>query len=287
MSAPLALALNLDAEIELARAHRYQRTREMTERVRALALAMKPGLPRGAFVVDPLGEAAPPDATPIAWCPTPSARAALHAAGVPLASAPDVSILARVNARPFAFALSDGELEGAVLVRDLEAALAALARPGAWLLKRSFGVSGRGQRPVRGGEATEADARFVAASLRDDGALVIEPRVTIARELSVHAWVTAAGTQIRSIREQTIDAHGAFVGSTHARALEASVRDPLVATAERVGAALADAGYAGPFGVDAYLHRGDGAGPLALRTLSEINARYCMGWDDVDGWLAP
>jgi hypothetical protein len=104
--------------------------------------------------------------------------------------------------------------------------------------------------------------------------------VTITDELSVHAWQTSR-TCVRSIRRQIVDAHGAFVGSALATALSPATERALVDTAERVGSALGAAGYVGPFGVDAFVHAG------GLRTLSEINARYCMGWDDVDGWLPP
>lgn len=286
--APLAFVLNFDAELELEGGKSYQPTAPMTERIERLAREIRPSLPRGSAVVYPLGERAPAGAIPIAWCPTPRALAAIRAAGLVAPAAPPVEMLARVNARPFAFALAPEELPGAVLVRDLDAASAALARPGSWLLKRCFGVAGRGQRPVRGGEASEADLAFVAASLRRDGALLIEPRVGIARELSVHAWAVAGVTRVRSLREQTVDAHGAFVRSAPAREVEASVRDALEQSALHVGAALLAAGYEGPFGVDAYLHRGtSGAAPLTLRALSEVNARYCMGWDDADGWQPP
>ncbi len=287
MKAAFAFVLNLDAELELERGVRYQPTKEIIARVEGLARAMRPGLPPASVVLDPLGEAAPPDAQPIAWCPTTRALRSIRAAGLSVPRVPDLTVLTRVNARPFAFELAPDELAGALLVRDVDAARAALERPGEWLLKRCFGVSGRGQRRVRGGQVSAADTSFVAASIENDGALVIEPRVVITRELSVHAWIAGGTTHVRSIREQTTDAHGAFVRSDHVRDLEASIREPLVDGAVRVGEALIAAGYEGPFGVDAYLHRGPGDAPLSLRTLSEINARYCMGWDDVDGWLAP
>jgi len=287
MSGALAFVLNFDAELELEHGPRYQRPRAMAARVESIAASMRSSLPSGSSVIDPLGQSAPDDATPIAWCPTPLALAAIRSAGLGAPSVPDVAVLTRVNARPFAFALAGEELEGSVLARDLDAAHRALARPGAWLLKRCFGVSGRGQRPVRGGETSAHDTSFIAASLRDHGALVIEPRVVIVRELSVHAWKSAERTHVRSIRQQEVDAHGAFVASALARDLEGATEASLVQTAERVGDALGTAGYVGPFGVDAYEHRGDGTHPLTLRALSEINARYCMGWDERDGWLPP
>lgn len=283
----LAFVLNFDAELELEAGARYQPTASMRERVARLAQEMQPRLPSRSRVIFPLGERAAPDAIPIAWCPTPRARDSIREAGLPLPISPTLEVLTRVNARPFTFELAGDELPGAVLVRDLASANEALARPGAWLLKRCFGLSGRGQRRVRGGETREQDLAFVAASLRNDGALLIEPRVVITRELSVHAWAFDGATHVRSLREQIVDEHGAFVRSGAAQDVESSVRDVLEQTAQRVGAALLAAGYHGPFGVDAYLHRGAGEGALTLRALSEINARYCMGWDEADGWLPP
>jgi hypothetical protein len=132
---------------------------------------------------------------------------------------------------------------------------------------------------VRGGETSAADLAFVEASIRRHGAIVIEPRLTIVRELSVHAWARRDRTDVRSIRAPTVDRFGAFVASARATDLHAATERALVDTAERVGAALETAGYFGPFGIDAIVHA------RGLRTLSEINARYCMGWDEGDQWL--
>lgn len=286
MSEAFALVLNFDAELELDRGADYQPTRPTIARMTELARAMRSTLPEGAFVIAPLDETGESRARSIAWCPTARARKIVSTARRPPLDGPDDAVIARVNARPFAHALSEGELSGAVLVHDLESAERALARPGAWLLKRVFGVSGRGQRPVRGGETSESDRAFIAASLARHGAIVIEPRVRIERELSVHAWRTDI-THVRSIRAPVVDAYGAFTESAVATHVSSTVENALVDTAMRVGGALGAAGYRGPFGVDAYLHRGDGTQPLALRALSEINARYCMGWDERDGWLPP
>jgi hypothetical protein len=280
---PLAFFLNLDAELELEAGRRYQATDATKARMHALAIAMRSSLPRGA-VVFPLGDPAPRDARAIAWCPTPQVLARIDQAGLARPDAPGVEVLARVSERGFAFALSEGELPGAVRVADEETAWSALSRPGEWLLKRAFGLSGRGQRPVRGGALSEADRAFVRASLARGRALYVEPRVVIRRELSVHAWVTRRGVAPRTIREQHVDRFGAFVASARA-SLDRDTERALLHGAERVGLALIDAGYTGPFGVDAFEYEGPHG--VALRTLSEINARYCMGWDDDDGWLPP
>lgn len=280
---PLAFFLNLDAELELDAGRRYQATDATQQRMHALATAMRASLPQGAIVF-PLGEAPRSDARAIAWCPTPQVLARIAAHGLALPDAPSVDVLTRVNERGLAFALSEGELPGAARIASEDAAWSALDRPGEWLLKRAFGLSGRGQRPVRGGALSEADRAFVRASLAKGRALYVEPRVSIRRELSVHAWATPRGAAPRTIREQRVDRFGAFVASARAT-LPPDAEYALFDTAECVGRALIEAGYFGPFGVDAFEY--DGPHGLALRTLSEINARYCMGWDDDDGWLPP
>jgi hypothetical protein len=281
----VAFFLNFDAELELEGGPRYTPTRAIEERTRQLATAMRPTLPTDAVIVHPLGEVASTEAIAITWSPTPRALRFVDAAGLTRPTfAPSIDVLRRVNDRRFAFALAD-ELAGACSVANADEAREALARPGEWLLKRCFGVSGRGQRRVRGGDTSALDLAFVEASLRKHGALVIEPRVPIERELSVHAWQVDGRTKVRSFREPIVDSRGQFVRSRNAAGLTPSIRDSLEATAIRVGAALHAAGYDGPFGIDAFVYRVNGR--LELRALSEINARFCMGWDEADGWLAP
>jgi hypothetical protein len=60
-------------------------------------------------------------------------------------------------------------------------------------------------------------------------------------------------------------------------AAEQGVVARLAEEAARVAAALASAGYFGPFGIDAYTYRAHG-GALELQVRSEINARYSMGF---------
>lgn len=289
-----AWVLNLDAEGELEAGRRYSPSARVVEAVRSRAADFARGLPPGDVVLAP-GIGAAPGALREslasrqgrAFCPTPQALAIARTWGVVLSSAPDVEVLRRVNERGFATELADGELPGALRAIDEETVLSRVARPGLtgeWLAKRGFGQAGRGQRPLRAGAVSEADRAWIAASLRR-GALYVEPRVTIVKELSVHGWVKG-DVDLRTIREMRTGPSRAFLDSTLARDLDARTEQALVDTAERVGRALAAAGYFGPFGVDAFSYRTP-SGSLALRTLSEINARFCMGWDARDGWDPP
>ena len=66
----------------------------------------------------------------------------------------------------------------------------------------------------------------------------------------------------------------------HAAPSEVSPRhdESLQAGFEAAGRALTHAGYSGPFGIDAYVHREPGGKREVLNPLSEINARFTMDW---------
>jgi hypothetical protein len=180
--------------------------------------------------------------------------------------------------------LAEGELESvlrATTLGEIESHVSSPGMTGEWLLKRAFGVAGRGQRPVRAGKLTDVDRAWVLASLRR-APLYVEPRVPIGREFSIHAWARER-VDLRSIREQRVGPNRAWLESRRAVGLERTIERSLIDTGERVGAALIAAGYRGPFGVDAYAWETN-TGAFALRTLSEINPRYCMGWDADDDW---
>jgi hypothetical protein len=80
--------------------------------------------------------------------------------------------------------------------------------------------------------------------------------------------------------EQQCDARGAWLATCpFAPSNEHEQRIALVMheQAELVAAALARAGYFGPFGVDAFSYRAPD-GTRAIQPRSEINARYGMGY---------
>jgi hypothetical protein len=77
---------------------------------------------------------------------------------------------------------------------------------------------------------------------------------------------------------QTCDARGAWQGTTLAAPSDLATSEwtALHESARRAADALIEARYFGPFGVDAYRWR-DGT-TTVFHALSEINARYSMGW---------
>src|SRR5262249_14108945 len=207
------------------------------------------------------------------------ALARLAAAGARVAATPPPAVLRAVNARPFAAEVR-APLQGASfakhVVGTLEDALARLAFPAedGWLVRRTFGAAGRGRRRIAAGKPAADELAWLVASLRR-GALVIEPWVRVTREYTRSAWVTPRGEVVLSpacFQETTRE--GAWTRTEQAeRGAVSNADDTRLAEAvERAGAALARAGYFGPFGIDAFRHRGEHG--EVLNPLSEINARF-------------
>lgn len=277
MVARFAWRLNLDAELELA-APRYQPEQRVLLQLVEHAL---PGARRllgaGDVLIEP-GTRAPPGAwIGRAWCPTPRALAELTAAGVPPEPHPPASVLLAVNHRRYAHELGGG-LPGQRWCADgveLEVALRESPRP--CLLKRPLAFAGRGQLRLYD-ELDDAQRSWIAASLRKDG-LILEPLVVPRLELSLHGFVWQSGQrELGRICRQAVSQRGVFKGARLAEPGEVTdgERDALFAAAERTAAALARAGYFGPFGIDA--HRYEGAHGAGFCALSELNARYTMSF---------
>jgi hypothetical protein len=84
--------------------------------------------------------------------------------------------------------------------------------------------------------------------------------------------------ELGALVEQRCDARGAWLSTERiASGAEDAIAASLSEQGRRVGRALHEAGYFGPFGIDAYTYR-DELGDLHLQPLSEINARYSMGF---------
>ncbi len=272
-----AWILNLDADLELAGPSGYAPTK-------SVLAAMRPHVETLARTLLAPGDVlhdhpAARGRIGRAFCPTPRAIAALSSAGALLEPHPSVEVLRRVNSRAFCAELGQ-TLPEATFVRDLATAREILARPpqssDAWLVKRAFGMAGRGQRVVR--VCSETDLAFVRAAIADG--VQIEPQLTIDREYGLHGVLAADGTFVLgALVRQRCDARGAWLASERAPIREKDeldVAERLADAARLVARALHGAGYFGPFGIDAfvYLHRGE----RLLQPRSEINARYSMGF---------
>jgi hypothetical protein len=283
-----AWILNFDAEDELDRGRGHTSSRAVLARFAALATRVGPLLAPGDVVVglDPIAREALPPAAFVgrAWCPTPGARSVLAGVGAALPDAPELSVLRRVNHRRFCAELGQ-TLPGARYVDTLDDVVAIVNTPsqrGAWLLKRPFGFAGRGRRRVRGGDLDlePADRAWIEASIAAREGLQIEPFVDLELDVGLHGFVAASGAlTLGAPTVQRTDATGAWLASALAAPgdLAASEERALFEAAETTAAALHEAGYFGPFGVDAFRWR-DADTASRWNPRGEINARYSMGW---------
>jgi hypothetical protein len=277
---PRAWYLNVDADLELGTrgpytpSDRVRRAAEAPSRVIANTL-----VPPGDRVVaneTTTGELEGLEGR--CFCPTPNARARLRELGVVLPAAPTVDVLRKVARRDFSYR---EELPGSFASTDLERVVRALAGAAplgdGWRLKRAYGMASRGHRIVRG-PLGATDVAFVRAST--DG-LIVEPNVSIRRELGLHGFLRADGTYVAGApTEQEMDAYGAWreTRTLAAGALDATTLAALESSLERAALALHAASYFGPFGIDAFEYEVGAGNALRLRECSEIHARYSMGW---------
>jgi len=278
--------LNLDADDELAAAGRPSGPRYQPEgsaamlraRVDACMEALGPLVGDGLLV-----DRAPLEATRglpgRAFCPTPSARARLEAAGASVPPSPPLPVLVAVNHRRFSAELGQG-LDGGQWVSTMDELRAAFAGPvaeraGEWVLKHPHGYVGR-----RRHLTSTLDARtlgFAARCLAEAGGLQLEPWVAREADYALHGYVTAAGVaSFGAPTQQICDGRGVWQSTSRVTDLGAEERAGLVREAARTAEALAAAGYFGPFGVDAFRYSEAGVSRFCARC--EINARYTMGW---------
>ena len=272
-----AFLLNLDADEELA--GRPARDLGVKARARLVARSSELGLLVGdAYVLGTGDDALAHGREGLAFCPTPRALAALTAAFAVPAPAPTFEVLARVNHRKFCADLGQ-TLEGAVFVHDLESVasrMRARARDGVeWVLKHPHGYVGRMRH--RSFVFDAQTSSFAASCLEEAGGLELEPWVARTDDYALHGYVARDGTlTLGEPTRQICDGRGVWQNTSREHDLDTNERTALVDETRRVGRSLVEAGYFGPFGVDAFrfLH----AGEPRFQPRCEINARYTMGY---------
>ncbi len=287
----VAWVLNLDAELELmdpAHGASARLQAETRERARWLVPAIRHATGEDVIVLGGERDAGwPPPARGDCWCPTPSALARLRTAGVARPDAPPVAVLRRVNHRAFAANLARDHDALALPDAGFETTVAACltrvaaAPERAWVLKRPFGFSGRMRKVVVPARLDRADRTWIEASMSSYGiGLEVEPLVARTADFSLHGRIRADGSVDRGgLVALGCDERGRFVDARLASPGELPNRDAqgFDAAFDRVAAALRDAGYFGPFGIDGFSWR-DERGTDRFHPLSEINARYSMAW---------
>ncbi|MBM4359179.1 MAG: hypothetical protein FJ096_13820 [Deltaproteobacteria bacterium] len=279
--ARVAWLLNFEVDREFANPG-YTPSRAVLARTRALPSRLGGLVRPGDVVLDPEMPVAPAGITMArAWCPTPRALTRLARLGLRTPAAPSFEVLRHVNSRRFSADLGQ-TLPGACFVEDeaslrcaVDRELPAGAR--AWLLKSAWSTSGSGQRAVRAANLEPADLAWARHRLGDG--LQVEPWMDRVADLAIHGHLAPSGLLSAGAPcVQQVGPSGAWLSSVRAEPgflpLEEAVA--LHAELERVGRALAAAGYVGPFNVDAF--RYVVAGEAKLNVRCEINARYTMGW---------
>jgi hypothetical protein len=147
---------------------------------------------------------------------------------------------------------------------------------GSWVAKAVWSAAGRDR--CRGdGAANQEQQTRMSRLLAACGALVVEPWCDRILDVGVCALVDAKGSVTAEAPHGIIvDTRGGFLGiDLAAPKLEPAELAQLASSVERAGALLSDAGYTGPFAIDAFVHRVGGARALHV---CEINARYTFGW---------
>lgn len=288
---PRVWVLNLDADDELRDPEGYVPFPGLSSQVERWALRLGGLLGPADLRIEQVeaGAAVPEGAVGAAWCPTPAARRRLEAAGVTPPPAPEVEVLRRVNGRGFAADLFPPLPGGRFLrsVAELEAWLGEQATRDpvgqGWVLKRGHSCAGRGLRRLPTLRPSCSLRRWAARALETDEGLVAEPWVERVQDLGLHGRVDPAGdVALGEVTRQRCSPRGEWKASERFGPGDDD-RPPaedLAALEEAgrvVGAALAAAGYFGPFGVDAFRWR-DRDGVVHLRACGEVNARYSMGW---------
>lgn len=282
MATRLAWLLNFDADLELQDPDRYRPTKAVLARAAALRAQLTDLIEPNDVVleVDDL-DASTWDLTIQTFCPTPTALARIRALGLAPPVAPTLDVLRRVNDRRFCAELGHG-LEGACFADDLAALEAQLCLPsfsGSYVIKRAFSFAGREQRRVHEGVLDDSTRGFCLRSFARSEGLQIEPWVTRLLDFSRHGYLTRTGALLMgSTREQRCDPMGRFLGmSMRAPALDPHEEQSVTRALQETAAALSDAGYFGPFGIDGFRYLDAGHRP-ALDPRCEINARLTMGY---------
>jgi hypothetical protein len=282
MATRIAWWLNLDANLELEQPARYRRRPELQGRMRTLATRMTTLLRPDDVVLDGTRDAPALGATlALAFCPTPSAAQALAALGFEPPASPPLAALRAVTARGFAAGLGQ-TLPGARYVRDLSELERAVREPslsGEWLLKRDFSFAGRERRRVRGGQLDASTAGFARHSFARGQGLQLEPYLQREADFAQHGYLLPNGALLSApALLQRCDARGVWQASTPLPegALSESEAAALLGSLRTAGHALREAGYFGPFGVDAFRYRQGER--LAFQPRSEINPRFTMGY---------
>lgn len=234
------------------------------------------------LVSGPLSEQLPADAI-LAWGETESiaklrAQCPAYDGTDPLwKAAPDPAVTRRCNHRRFSFDILcqyDALLPGSAIIAgidDLESILN--DEPvDQWVVKAPLSAAGR-DRVRRKGRELDDDARTrIGRLLETHSELYFEPWVDRVADFGVAGVVIDSGARLFPPHRLINNDNGVFRSIEDIDDAPARILD----FAAHSGEALADAGYRGAFGIDAFAYR-DEHGAERVHPLCEINARLSFG----------
>lgn len=273
-----AWVLNLEADDQRARGRGWTPSRALCALIDARAQTLALTLVRPGDVVLERDEARVigDEYVGAAWSVTDRAIAQWKRARVRIAATPSPALVDRVSSRAFAQRLTPSE------PREIEvrrATLAETALPeGPARVSSEHTCAGRGHFTAENAAQTRNILERVLA--KHERAYVAE-RVEVQDDFALHGWISRdRSVTLGAPTEQRVDRRtGAWIEtiSAAAESLSNRERDALFSRALEAGAALADEGYFGPFGIDAFRYR-DRDGRPRFCARCEVNARYTMGW---------
>jgi hypothetical protein len=202
-------------------------------------------------------------------------------------SAPNLAMVRRVNGKDWSVELSQrhgwdvGAFAFARVVRSaaaLEEHLLAVPQEVArqWTVKPVWGFAGGGRLHGTGRIPTAQTMERVARLIRRDGVALFEPWVHRETDFSTLIHVGDRKTCVLGHTGLFNTKEGRYRGNRLFQAPE-SVKEALHAAAVWVAHALAEEGYRGAAGIDAFLFRDPLDDTLRLRPVVEVNARFTLG----------
>ena len=285
MATRVAWFLNLDVERELAHPARYRPSSVLIDRADQLIARMSLLLRPDDDILFP-GEAKlrprSLSRAVLCFCPSPWALSRLRDMNLPAPPSPGLQVLRRVSSRAFNAQVGQ-TVPGAryaLNAREVEQALATPSPTGTWVLKQDYGFTGRGRLWLRENALTPRARRFVDEAFARGEGIQVEPWLTRTADFSRHGYLEPSGElHVGPIVQQWTSARGAWQRSALAdeQALNESEQHKLAFELHNAGQRLHEAGYFGPFGIDAFRYQ-LGASRQELVARIEINARFSMGY---------
>lgn len=220
----------------------------------------------------------------VPWGHTPETRSLAGRLRLRIEAPPQAAVW-QVNSREFAWTIEQFlgvALPGSAPVRtlkELESHLLAVRSEGdRWIIKSNLSQSGRGQLRVSGAILTDEQSRWVERRLRRQQVLVVEPFLDRVAELGVQWDIPEqAPPRLLGMTRLHVNDRGAYLGTSFDIVdIPPDIIDSILATQQTAVVRLREAGYFGPLGIDAMIHRRSDGRPVG-RALQDINARWTMG----------